>query len=383
MASRVLGRVKCRDSVSELNNNLKRIGSRHRIRATIQSPRIQIRALDRFEDGSEIRTSALLIEKEGDLEKAFKLCIEMDEADAPLTLLGVEDETLPGFTAWSALGLTLQTYLDKKGTKWRGQAYDTHIRQLNAFTGKVTAQKLMDWVEASNPKSADRVRRIGTLKKLMICAGIDIPNRWMERIKDETKFSIVTKAVNPRTLPTDAQIEAFVDSIPNRAWQCAFGFMAVYGLRPHEVFCISEEIDEQGLIEINSMKVCLGKEGWRYVQPRRLDWIKRWNLRNATLPRFNFKHEAKALGKRVTQQFARYRDQELAPHWRVNQRTYDIRHAYAAALHTEAKFKKKVSIDQAADWMGHSTKVHKDTYLRWLSKSSAKDAAHRLAEELA
>ena len=383
MPSRVLSRAKCRDSAAELNDNLKRISSQFRIRVTVQSPRIQIRALQRFEDGSKIRTTPLLMEKRGDLEKAFKLCVEMDDSDAPLTLLGIKDDQLPGFTAWSALGLTLQNYLDNKGTKWRGQAYASHMRQFNAFTGKVTAQKLMDWVEAASPKSADRVRRIGTLKKLMICAGIDIPNRWMERIKDETSFSIVTNAINPRTIPTDAHIEAFVDAVPTRSWQVAFGLIAVYGLRPHEVFCVGEDINELGLIQINSMKVCLGKEGWRIVQPRRTDWIERWNLRGAEVPGFNPKHDAKSLGKRVSQQFARYRDQELFTLWRNEPKSYDIRHAYAAALHTEAKFRQKVSIDQAADWMGHSTKVHKETYLRWLSKESAMDAARRLAEELA
>ncbi len=382
MPGRVLSRGKCTAAAAELNNNLKRIRSRFRIRVTVQSPRIQIRALERFEDGSEIRTTPLLMEKRGDLEKAFKLCVEMDDSDAPLTLLGIKDDQLPGFTAWSALGLTLQNYLDNKGTKWRGQAYDSHMRQFNAFTGKVTAQKLMDWVEAASPKSADRVRRIGTLKKLMICAGIDIPNRWIERIKDETSFSIVTNAINPRTIPTDAHIEAFVDAVPTRSWQVAFGLIAVYGLRPHEVFCISEDIDQAGLIEINSKKLSLGKEGWRIVQPRRTDWIERWNLRGAEVPGFNPKHDAKALGKRVSQQFARYRDQGLFTLWRDEPKTYDIRHAYAAALHTQAKFQ-QISVDQAAEWMGHSTKVHKDTYLRWLSKSSAKDAARRLAEELA
>ena len=372
-ASTVLSRFQCRETALDLNNDLARMGSKYRIRTTAQSPRIQIRAIHSFEDGSKIRTSQLYAEKPGDLKHAYRLCLEMDEAEHPLTLIQTKvEETAPVFSAWASVTERLKAHLDAKGIKWKGQAYDSHIRELTWWKGQVTPEKLMRWVEASKPQTHDRVRRLCTLNALMVSCDIDVPTRWLAKMKDQTSFSLTHKAVNPRIIPTDASIEFFIDSITYRPWQVAFGLIATYGLRPHEVFCKNEPIDAEGCLDITSMKT-----GWRIVIPQNPQWIDRWNLRDGELPSHNPKHNGKDLGAKVTTQFARYRAKAEVM-WRSEAQCYDLRHAYAARFHSRSEFQ-QLRVDQMAKFMGHSEKIHRSTYMRWIDKNEQKMAAKRAA----
>ena len=383
MLSTPVSRPPSLNSLEDLNAGLFRTGVKYRIRATNQSPRISIRAVHRFEDGSKVRAVDLYHEKPGDLEKARDLCLLLQNEEYPLsTLLKHAPNAHQIQSGWGGLIKTFERYLNEQGIKWKDQCQATHIRHFERFAGPVCAQRLMQWVEEAEPNSSDRVRRIGTLNKLIICAELDVPEVWLKRINATTSFSAVTKAVNPRDLPTDEQIEAFVDAVPCEKWKVAFGFIATYGLRPHEIFCINGVPDADGLLEVNSMKKKKGQEGWRFVIARRTDWIERWNLAEGIQLAFDATHSAKQLGKRVSTQFGRYRNKGAAPVWREKASTYDLRHAFAGAVHTESKFE-KIGTDQAARWMGHSRKVHEDTYLRWLSKASAKEAARRVALGLA
>ena len=74
------------------------------------------------------------------------------------------------------------------------------------------------------------------------------------------------------------------------------------------------------------------------------------------------------LGRKVTKYMARHR--HLAP-WRAMPKTYDLRHAWAARLHTHERYN-KVDVELAAEMMGHSERVHRADYLRWTKKEDIK-----------
>ena len=373
-ASTLLSSFQFTDTAKGLNDDLAKMGCKYRIRTTSQTPKIQIRAIHSFEDGSKIRASQFYAAKPGDLAKAYRLCLEMDGEDKPLSLIQAVTKAADGpvFSAWASVAERLRYHLDAKGIKWKGQAYDTHMREIKWWKGNVSPEKLMRWVDAAKPETHDRVRRLCTLNALILCCDLDVPNRWLAKMKAETSFSITQKAINPRTIPTDASIEFFIDSISYRPWQVAFGLIATYGLRPHEVFCQNEEIDDEGCLDITSKKT-----GWRIIIPQNPKWIERWNLRDGERPRHNPNHNGKELGAKVTTQFARYRAQAEVM-WRANAQCYDLRHAYAARFHSRSEFQ-KLRVDQMAKFMGHSEKVHRNTYMRWIDKNEQKLAAKRAA----
>ena len=376
-ASTLLSSFQFTDTAKGLNDDLAKMGCKYRIRTTSQTPKIQIRAIHSFEDGSKIRASQFYAAKPGDLSKAYRLCLEMDGEDKPLSLIQAVTKAADGpvFSAWASVAERLRYHLDAKGIKWKGQAYDTHMREIKWWKGNVSPEKLMRWVDAAKPETHDRVRRLCTLNALILCCDLDVPNRWLAKAKAETSFSITQKAINPRTIPTDASIEFFIDSISYRPWQVAFGLIATYGLRPHEVFCQNEEIDDEGCLDITSKKT-----GWRIIIPQNPKWIERWNLRDGERPRHNPNHNGKELGAKVTTQFARYRAQ-TAGMWRGPQsQCYDLRHAYAARFHTRSEFA-TLRLDKVAKYMGHSEKVHRNTYMRWIDRKELKAQALREADD--
>lgn len=153
--------------------------------------------------------------------------------------------------------------------------------------------------------------------------------------------------MTPRDLPTDETIAQWRERIPNPNWQYAYGLIAVYGLRPHEVFRCNLDRFPVLQVEDNS------KTGARRVYPFYPEWLEQWNLREATLPKVSGRNNSD-LGSRVTHQFSRYA---------VPFPPYNLRHAWAVR---SMEFGLDISL--AAQQMGHSVRVHSETYHAWISE---------------
>lgn len=370
-----MSRVQSTPDTLPLNESLKKMGFKAKVKCTNQTPYAMITLREGFEDGSKTRSTGIRWDTPHALESLFTLAIELCKADAPLASLRAaeEEQTLAkDFSGWTALTLTLQVYLDKLGLKWRDQDYERHIKQLAQFTGPVTAIRLQKWAEATPRNSRDRVRRMMTLRKIQTSCKINFPSDWMEEMRSECHYDS-TQAKNPREIPSDAHIEQFIDRIPNPKWQAFFAFMATYGLRPHEPFCIDGLPDEDGFIELTSKKTKKRQSGWRTVAPRRPDWIDRWNLRDAVLPDCDLRMDGRQLGNRASTYLARNRHLAL---WRNGAQCYDLRHAFAAAFHTKPEFE-HLTLVEVAKSMGHSVSIHELHYMRWIEKADLKAQAKR------
>lgn len=371
-----MGRPPITGIVQDLNSVLKRTGVRYRLKTTNQTPKILIKALDRFEDGKTTKSSGLPTENQADWQAAFDLCVAMSNHEKPLTLLKAKQKfgtDSGGLTGWDALAQMIIRLLDERGTQWRGQATQTHLRQLQRLGGNVSSDALLDWVEEVKGDARDRPRRLNTLNLALdvlpdLSATLD--NFRYNQIRKSTTFSRTT-VVNPRELPSDPAIEQFIDQITNPQWRTAMGLIAVYGLRPHEIFCI----DEQGIGDDEAMEVHSKKTGLRLVFPKRLDWTDRWDLRKLNLPEVCRQQSGKELGKRVTTNFARLRDRTDSV-WREKAVAYDLRHAYAGTFHTTSQFD-YLSIREVANYMGHSEKVHLEIYTRWIDRRNLRAQAAR------
>jgi hypothetical protein len=107
------------------------------------------------------------------------------------------------------------------------------------------------------------------------------------------------KKVQPHDLPSDATIAQWRDKIPNPDWQRAYGLIAAYGLRPHELFkCTFEALPELRVLDET-------KTGYRPIYPFYPEWLERWHLATGALPQCTGRNNTD-LGNRVTHAFARY-----------------------------------------------------------------------------
>ena len=174
----------------------------------------------------------------------------------------------------------------------------------------LTAETILVAALKSPPDSRQRNRACIALGALAKFAGIEIDLKPYRG-----RYSPYT-AIQERDLPSDELIEEWYKRIPNPAWQWAYGIMATYGIRNHELFYLDlrEFHQSPGILIIQEG----GKTGQRKVWPYR-HWWEKWNLGNIKLPQCTGKDNT-ALGQRVTRAFIRYQ---------VPFRPYDLRHAWA------------------------------------------------------
>ncbi|MBW4539703.1 MAG: hypothetical protein KME43_11255 [Myxacorys chilensis ATA2-1-KO14] len=153
----------------------------------------------------------------------------------------------------------------------------------------------------------------------------------------------------PRDIPDDATIVEWRDKIPNPAWQWAYGAMAAFGIRPHEVFAC-EPIDAVTLKVQNNTKT-----GFRITRAILPEWAEQWNLVEMNAPQ-STQTNNRLRGQLVSHQFGSDR-------YNVPFVPYDLRHAYAV----RASVAHGLPISTAAAMMGHGNDVHTRVYHRWLS----------------
>ncbi len=348
------------------NAILSEMGSNYRLRLTSQSPVIQIRGIRPFEDGVQQKTTGIRVTDTNSVERAFKLCLQLDEQPDALAI-AKKQVSNPGYTAWSAFALHAEKYLrEEKRIQANHPDYWRHLNELALLKGSVSPERVQAWLEAAENSSRERTRRLVTVRRL-IEIGLEINPNWLLRVSSRNAFS-GEKVVEPRDIPSDSAIENFVDGLINPEWRAAFAFIATWGLRNHEVFRLHSFPDSDGLLEISDNS----KTGFRPIAPAHKEWIDRWNLRDVCLPDFNPSQTHKQLGNKVTTYFARYR--HLATWHKAS--AYDLRHAWAARIHTHHLYD-RIDTDLAAKMMGHDLKVHRRTYLRWTKKEELKQALRR------
>lgn len=153
------------------------------------------------------------------------------------------------------------------------------------------------------------------------------------------------KRVTPRDLPDDRLIAETFYKINNPQWRWAYGCLAVWGVRPHEVFHLD-------LSDFPIATVTDGKTGRRRVWACFPEWAEQFDLKNINPPICTGKSNSD-LGNRVTNFFWRSK---------LGFVPYDLRHAWAVRT---LEFGLDVSL--SAQQMGHSVQVHTDIYHQWIS----------------
>lgn len=207
----------------------------------------------------------------------------------------------------------------------------------------LTADALMALVTSATPDTRTRKRYCIALGALAKFAGLTLDLK-------PYAGSYSPKAASPRELPDDSTIVRWRNQIPADDWRWAYGILATYGLRPHELF----HLDDQRLGTGDAMvKVLDGKTGARTVFPLYPEWVEQFNLLEVKLPQCTGKANAD-LGNRVTRAFNRLQ---------IPFPAYALRHCWAIR---SMEFGWEVAM--AAQQMGHSVQVHTSTYHAWINE---------------
>lgn len=229
----------------------------------------------------------------------------------------------------------------KSETTWKGDYWNT-FKRLPADE-LVTLNLLIDAVIATKPSSRTRRRTCMVLGAFANFLGISLDLKPYAGRYQPPKLT-------PRDLPDDKTVAQWFYKIPSPSWQWAYGIIATFGLRPHEVFLLDLPSWTAGE---DAIQVLDGKTGYRFVYPLYPEWVETFDLRNVQCPKVSGRYHGD-LGHRVAQVFRRAA---------VPFRCYDLRHAWAVrALEFE------LDITLAAQQMGHSRAIHCETYQRWINQ---------------
>ncbi|PAX51186.1 site-specific integrase [Brunnivagina elsteri] len=251
------------------------------------------------------------------------------------------------------------------------RTWDTHyLRHLKKLPQDMplSLDVLEDALEKTKPNTSSRFFLSWQLKKFCdFCDfdGVKIVN------------SYATPKPNPaiRTIPLDEEIiEGFnligcplspfasKDNITfPEQWQWAYGMLATYGLRPHELFAVDLDAftgseNTFHLLRLNPSLTEGTKTGERIcgVPPIHPHWVELFDLKNVKPP-----VTGGTLSNQAAKVHIRFRNVNL------DFRPYDLRHAFAIRGH-----RLQVPIKTMADYMGHSVQEHTKTYQRWMSEDA-------------
>ncbi len=250
-------------------------------------------------------------------------------------------------------------------TTWNS-AYRPYLRRLLAIAaehGLPLESPLLERVlESYAPTSRSRQQCGTALAALARHHNLALPDDWSIRAA-----GYGLHAAQFRRLPGDQQILALVDQIPNFRWRLAYGLMATYGLRNHEIFfCDLSALAPGGDRVIRVLPT--SKTGEHQVWPFQPEWVDHFGLEQLgalqpPLPPVStdLRHTTlQQVGRRVAEQFRRYA-LPITP--------YDLRHAWAVrTIHIG------LPDTVAARMMGHSVAIHTRTYHHWITRRDQQQA---------
>ncbi|MFZ9620805.1 MAG: site-specific integrase [Prochlorococcaceae cyanobacterium] len=259
-------------------------------------------------------------------------------------------------------------------TTW-SSAYLPYLRRLQRMAsgrqGGLDEPLLLAVLESYELASRSRQQCTTALGALARHCGLTLPDDWSER---GSGYGL--HRAQFRQLPSDSEILALPELIPNPRWRLVYGLMATYGLRNHEAFfCDLSALAQGGDRVIRVLPT--SKTGEHQVWPFQPDWVDRFGLAElaasrSALPAVSTdlrRTTLQQVGRRVAEQFRRYK-LPITP--------YDLRHAWAVrTIHIG------LPDTVAARMMGHSVAIHTRTYHHWITRRDQQQAVDAALARLA
>ncbi|MFQ4140629.1 integrase [Chlorogloeopsis sp. ULAP02] len=256
---------------------------------------------------------------------------------------------------------------NRQGIRTWESHYIRHLKKLPQDS-PLSQESLEVALQKTKPNTPSRFYLAWQLKKFCEFCGFD-------GIKIINSYATPLPTPTIRKIPNDDEIiQGFAKigvplspyaskeniTLPEQ-WQWAYGMLATYGLRPHELFAIDLEAftnpaNTFHLVTLNPSLTAGTKTGERNcgIPPLYPHWIDLFDLKNIKLP-FN----GGKLSNKTAKLYIKFRTSS------VGFRPYDLRHAYAIRGH-----RLQVPIKTMADYMGHTVQEHTKSYQRWMNEDT-------------
>lgn len=382
----------------QANAKLKALGVPYRLRADARSPFIAIRQLapGRKEPIRQFSLKPLLVESLEDVEEALARCLEAERL-GHWPGEGEAGGAAPRITFAQLAERTLR-HVEGRLKASSSAHMRGHLRQLAQIQGHVTVDRLRAWVLEVPPSSLSAYeKRLGTLSAmdqvLQADAGLAVLFDLQELLGELRRLRpkggelkrIRQATQKPKAIPTDAQLQDWLDAIADPLLQWVYALVATYGLRPSEAWHVLP-IDADGWITVPGDQIT--KTATHVAPAVPMAWVRRYRLREeferrqgelrerwkiqwAELGGRRLPNNNTSLSNYLYKQFQLRGQEKLwAKAWDGDGldwcRPYDLRHAYAVRCWSHPEVR-RVPMVEHAEWMGHGLELHRRTYLRWMT----------------
>ncbi|NJR37772.1 MAG: hypothetical protein HC781_01700 [Leptolyngbyaceae cyanobacterium CSU_1_4] len=186
----------------------------------------------------------------------------------------------------------------------------------------------------------------------------------------ELKRGYEAEPILPEHLPTDDEVVEIWKNITSPAWKWAYGVMAIYGIRPSELFNLDLERILPTLDELRVFNET--KTGTRLTYPCPASWRELFQPWNVVFPAIDTEGKSNnVLGEKITTAFRQIK----IPH-----SPKALRHAWCIRT-----VMKGIPDSIGAKWAGHSVQIHTKTYHQAISQAQHQEVFERMRrlEELA
>jgi integrase len=237
-------------------------------------------------------------------------------------------------------------------TTWKGD-YLSVFKNLPQDQA-LTPQLVDRIIKTTTPDTKQRHRYCMALGALIKTAGVDYNPAPLAG-------NYSPSSVGHRDLPSDETIARCFHEIEHPGWRWAYGMMATYGLRNHEVFKLDLDLFRTGdpILSVLGDTKTQEREVWACYP----EWIEEFDLCNVQVPSIKLDRPNKAIGGAVCKAFESA-DLPFTP--------YDLRHSWAVRTLLFG-----IDYGMAALQMGHSVAVHRKTYHRWITRGHMRTAYDR------
>lgn len=256
---------------------------------------------------------------------------------------------------------------NRQGIRTWETHYLRHLKKL-PLDRPLSTESLEIALQKTKPHTVSRFYLVWQLRKFCKFCGFD-------GLKIINSYATPLPAPSVRKIPSDDEIlQGFTKigaplsqyaskenlTLPAQ-WQWAYGMLATYGLRPHELFAVdlqafTDAANTFHLVTLNPSLTAGTKTGERNcgIPPLHPHWVDLFDLKNVKVLALGGK-----LSNKTAKLYIKFRTSG------IGFRPYDLRHAYAVRGH-----RLQIPIKTMADYMGHSVQEHTKTYQRWMSEDA-------------
>jgi hypothetical protein len=331
---------------------------------------------DTPENRCEAQAKLTIIQRDIDYEEFDVTFQKYKSKELDSSVIQKQDDLMSALTVGEYFKIYQEEFFPTKGRRQTKRqqiamfkSHEGRIKKYLPFDSILTKDLITEGFKNTPPSSAVRANLWDALVSFCRVIGFEYDKfdkfkcTYEYKSRDIPDDQAIIDGWAKMKVPPQRQDVRFLGNEDCYNW--AYGILATYGLRPHEILAIDCQKSfkpPRYALYIDSTITDGTKTGNRVVYPLPPDWVEFFDLSNVKNTLFidNINRNINFLPEMSNYLSRRFRTRE------VGFQPYDLRHRYAIRGHELG-----VPIDDMSRWMGHNIQTHTRTYQKWMKEETS------------